>query len=150
MNAKGTLSRQDAQLIVEALTAGAREGLSIVDAFKRVPMSARTYYRRKAKFPAVVAALENHAEETAALEKRQESLRQLRAKIQREARETLENCIPSLVSIAHGEPESVMNKTTGKVIRTYPRDVSAARRLLKSIARMGLVDDSLLSALDLS
>ena len=137
MNAKATLSRQDAHVILEALTARTREGLSIVDAFKRVPMSARTYYRRKGKFPAIVAALENCAEETAALEKRQESLRQLRAKTQREAREALRDCIPSLVSIAYGEPEALVNESTGKVIRTYPRDVSAARRLLKSIARVG-------------
>ena len=145
MNSKGMLSRQHAQLIVEALTARAREGLSIVDAFNRLPMSARTYYRRKAKFPAVVAALE----ERATLEKREESLRQLRAKTQREAREILKDCIPSLVSIAYGEPEPMVNKTTGKVIRTYPRDVSAARRLLKSISKMGLVDDASLAAQDL-
>ena len=141
--------RQDARLIMEALTARAREGLTLVDAFKRVPMSARTYFRRKAKFPAVVAALDSYAEESAALEKRQESLRELRAKTQRKAREALKDCIPSLVSIAHGEPEPMVNKTTGKVIRTYPRDVSAARRLLKSISKMGLVDDASLAAQDL-
>ena len=145
MNVNGMLPQQDAYVILKALTARAREGLSIVDAFKRVPMSARTYYRRKVKFPAVVAALE----ERAALERREESLRQLRARTQLKAREALKDCIPSLVSIAYGEPEPMVNKTTGKVIRTYPRDVSAARRLLKSIAKMGLADDSSLSALDI-
>ena len=47
--------------------------------------------------------------------------------------------IPTIVKIASGESFTVVSDGKEKVLRTYPRDVIAANKLLQSLTRDGIL-----------
>ena len=152
-NGKSTnrISEHDAAIILEALTARARDGLSMREAFERIPMSVDTYYRRKDKFPDEIEEIEKQAEAAGRRERLEmmdhSTYRQILNTIalRDSAAEILLQALPNLERTVTKDSYTVtLPNGKQKEVMIYPRDVNAAVQRLQELAQFGTLPDAVL------
>jgi len=152
-NGKSTnrISEHDAAIILETLTARARDGLSMRDAFERVPMSVDTYYRRKDKFPDEIEEIERQAEAAGRRERLEmmdhSTYRQILNTIalRDSAAELLLRALPYLKRILTEDGYTVTDhEGKERFVVIYPRDVIAAVKVMQELAQFGTLPDGAL------
>jgi hypothetical protein len=140
---------RDRAAFKKALTIYYSTGCSITDAFAQVESGLiDRYYRRKKKYPEEIEKIDAEAR-AATAEERSAQLTafqswQVMASIQIQKRASdilLTHLIPALERIAKGEPWDIWDEKTGetKPVPIYPRDQIQAMRLMKSIAKEGIL-----------
>lgn len=133
-----TLLQNEADVILEALTTRAFEGIPLEQAFDATGgMSVETFYRRRAEFPQAIAEIQTQADSKARELKMsmlaEHSASQLRKVLasQSGAADAFLGGLDRLAKIARGDPEEYVAKDGTPRSRTpYARDSIAAMQML--------------------